>query len=268
MAKIFPFPYLGAKTALRKEILPLILEHEYDTFIEPLAGSAEISLQLMKYYKEKNIRKTFIINDINPYIIAFHYNMTVLPEALKKTLRRINKEEFNELRNRGGYSLDELFVLWTNSRFYYLNFNKKGFFANQFNNTYLVKHSRIDLCSELYNFHDVHFFNNDYRELPYEKYNNAFVYLDPPYENTAVKYGTQFSLRTCEDFLKNLTHNWLLSYNKEIGVGTKIKDLIKTNQYSANYKKGAKKTERRELMYIKTPLEKPNQEQPLLEQPL
>jgi site-specific DNA-adenine methylase len=248
MSKIFPFPYMGGKGHLRREILPQIIDKQFEFFCEPFAGSAEISLQLMKYYKEKNIKKNFILNDVQQYIISFHNSIKNFPQLLIEKIKRIDKTEFNSLRDSCSYSLFDIFTLWTNSRFYYLNFTKKNKFSNQWNAVYDYKPNKIMLMNELYNFHNVKFYNLDYRELLEKIPENSFVYFDPPYTNTKVKYGSKFDLNEFKECIRNLKCPWLLSYNEEIGLGEVIMNKTKTNQYSANNKKGSIKTNRVELL--------------------
>jgi site-specific DNA-adenine methylase len=251
MAKIFPFPYFGAKAQLRKDILPQILSENFDVFIEPFCGSAEISLQLMKIFKEKNIKKTFILNDTCLYLISFHYLMKMCPEMLMR-IPRITKEEFNKLRDRQHYTIFDLFTLWMNTRFYYLRFTRNGKFSNQWNNVWQFKKERVQECNELYDFHDIKFLNKDYKEILENLPPKSFIYLDPPYTKTMISYNQEFDIEEFKEMLKKIKQPWLLSYNEEIGFGNIIMDKVRKNQYSANYKKNAThKTDRRELLIVR-----------------
>jgi site-specific DNA-adenine methylase len=186
--------------------------------------------------------------------MSFHYFTKLIPDKIVELIKRMDKTEFNKMRDDhiGTYTLWEIFNLWVNSRFYYLNFTKKDKFSNQWNAVWSFKTEKVWEVSELYNFHDVKFFNKDYREVMATEQPKTFFYLDPPYANTVVKYGQKFSIEEFKEFVKNLKSDWLVSYNEELGFGDIVMDKNKKNQYSANYKKGAKpKSDRRELLIRK-----------------
>jgi site-specific DNA-adenine methylase len=190
------------------------------------------------------------MNDINPYVIEFHSQMKTNPDELKNNLKRLDKTEFIELRNKESYTLYDVLNLWLNSRFIYMKFNKKGRFSNSWNCDYNFNPEKINICHELYNFHNVIFFNKDYREVLQDiTPNNTFVYFDPPYVNTMIDYGHSFDINVFKEYVKNLKCEWLLSFNDEIDTGEVIKDLVRKNQFSASNKKGTShKTDRRELL--------------------
>ncbi|MDR1819176.1 MAG: DNA adenine methylase [Methanobrevibacter sp.] len=228
--KIFPNTYFGSKFYLRKKILPHI--PDFDKFVEPFGGSAEISLQLMLHYKNLGQRKTFIINDFNTYVILFHAYMKYYPDLIKEKIKRLTKPEFLELRSKEQHDEWDIFNLWFNCYQMYMSFRKcDGKFSRPWGNKFSFKPDKIDLCHELYNYHDVHFFNKNYKELDYSG-DHTFVYLDPPYQQTFVQYSSPFCWEEFENFLKNLNKKWLLSTNLHCQLGKEVEHVQITSGFS------------------------------------
>jgi site-specific DNA-adenine methylase len=192
MTKIFPFNYLGNKYKDFPLIDPYIDYKTIDTYIELFAGSASISLQIMKKLKEQGIRKKFILNDRNPYLIWFHQQMKDNHIELNKKMVAITKEQFNEIRDKGNYTNEEVMLLWLNSYGISLRFNHKNNKINvPWGNRYNFNQYGVNECYRLYNFHDVQFTNFNYEEFDLTPYDpkTTWIFIDPPYFNTKYDYS-------------------------------------------------------------------------------
>jgi site-specific DNA-adenine methylase len=191
MTKLFPFNYLGNKYKDFPLIEPYIDYKTIDTYIELFAGSASITLQIMKKLKDLGIRKKFVLNDKNPYIVWFHKQMRDDHLELIKKMHPITKEEFNQIRDRGDYTDEEVMLLWLNSYGISLRFNQKNKKINvPWGNRYNFNPYNVNECYRLYTFHEVEFTNFDYEEFDLTPYDpkTTWIFIDPPYFNSKYEY--------------------------------------------------------------------------------
>ncbi|MDR1819544.1 MAG: DNA adenine methylase [Methanobrevibacter sp.] len=220
--KLFPIPYLGGKTNMKGMLIKLLLKQNFIVFIEPMCGSAEISLELMKILKDHNVKKNFILNDIDEYLMSFHYLIKTKPRFLLDNLKRLNKFEFDTLRDdtyNYEYSLIDIFNLWINSNHYLIKFDKKTKrFLGRWNENFQVKLDKILFMNELYNYHNVCIRNQDYVDL----FDNivfkvdVLIYYDPPQNlDISLNHSYNFVLTTDQPINRN-------KYKKEHITKTKI----------------------------------------------
>ncbi|MDR1818738.1 MAG: DNA adenine methylase [Methanobrevibacter sp.] len=210
--KLFPFPFLGGKTNMKNILIKLILKQSWTIFIEPMCGSAEISLELMKILKAHNIKRNFILNDNDEYLMTLHYLIKSKPKFLLDNLKRLTKLEFDTLRDdtfNYDYSLIDIFNLWINSKRYLIKFDKRGKFLGRWNDEFQVKLDKILLMNELYNYHKVCFKNVDYDEL-FEDFIfkvDVLCYFDPPQNmNINIDIPYNYILTTDQPIKRNNKH--------------------------------------------------------------
>jgi site-specific DNA-adenine methylase len=212
--KIFPIPYHGGQTKMKRYLINQLINIDFDVYIDLFCGSAEVTLELMKYYMKKGIQKTFIINDIDEYLMLFHLFMRKKPRTLMKKLKRLNYNDFKKLREAGNYKPIDIFNLWINSKYYYMKFNERtGLYMNIYNDNFQVKPQKILKVHKLYKFHNIHIRNEDYLDL-FEnmdfKGNKVFVYLDPPYQRKR-DLVTGFNNDEFVNFVKNLPYDFIMT---------------------------------------------------------
>jgi len=249
--KIFPFNYYGCKTCVVVDLLKDIIKYNFDVFIEAFAGSAEVSYHLMEYYKNKGIKKTFIINDINNFVYNLHYYLYFHNGLLYDNLKQLTKPEYLNLEDKKNKNTLELILLYINQRFpdYYVK-NKRNLYLLK---SYFKK-DKIKYIKELMDYHDVVFFNLDYKLLLDNiiyLYNdkNIVVYFDPPYVDTITKYNIDFDINGFIDYIIDIKKynkfNMYISYNINFHLLDLIYDKEHTNQSSMKHNK----PKRREFLF-------------------
>lgn len=195
-----PIKCQGIKT----KIVPLILANvsvpKNGLWIEPFMGSGVVGMNA------RPPRALFA--DINPHIISFYNAIkarAVTPEAARafleregQVLREKGEEHYYAVRerfNKEGNPLDFLFL----SRSCFngmIRFNKKGAFnvpfcrkPQRFAGAYVTKIvNQIARFSELVQFHDWTFKNQDFEETISGASEADFIYCDPPYLGRHVDY--------------------------------------------------------------------------------
>jgi len=241
--KIFPIPYKGGQTRMKKHLIPQIINYDFDVFLELFCGSAEISLELMKYYKELNTKKIFILNDIDEWIMYFHKLIKNKPNVLFRHLRRLKEYEFKALRDGGNYTPLDILNLWINSKYYCIRFNPNtGLFMNTYSQDFQVKLDKILLCHELYNYHTVYIHNEhyiDFFENNNIKADKVLVYLDPPVvKNIKGDMSIKFTNEDFIYFIETLDYDFILTTKLPINfLECVYREEIKNNRYLMVYKK-------------------------------
>jgi hypothetical protein len=178
---MFPF---GFHKNVSDIFLEIILK-DFDCFVEPFCGKAEVSLTLMEYYKLKNEKKFFILNDIENYIYLFHRLLYSSPSYLKRIIKRLTKQEWMILKECPPYTMEEFFNLWINSKNFNLKFTKNGKYIEKFGEEFTWDVNKIDKINELYNYHQVIFFDKNYLNCSYGCFHQGkplktFIYFKPP----------------------------------------------------------------------------------------
>jgi len=211
MPKLFPIPYYLGKTIRKRDIIKRI--KDFDVFVEPLCGSAEVSIELMLKYYKLGIKKIFWLNDICEPVMKFHFQI-YSNERMTDYLGRLSETQFERIKAKQNYCDYDIFNLWINSYRYYINM-KDGRFIGRYNPNFQVKLNKIPLIHKLYNFHEVHFRCCDYQEFFQDvifKTPKIIVYFDseePIYEflNTFDYSYISSSYRNKKEYLSWKIHN-------------------------------------------------------------
>lgn len=171
--------YLGSKSRIVKEILPLILadRKEGQYFVEPFCGGCNVTAE---------VSGNRIANDYNQYLIAMFEGLlsgAAYPE-------KINRELYNDVRacfRSGSDKYDIGFIGWVgfmasyNGRFFDGGYsgavvdakgNTRDYISEQIKNT----------MAQTPNLHGVEFSTGDYRSLQIP--GESIIYCDPPYKDT------------------------------------------------------------------------------------
>lgn len=171
--------YLGSKSRIAKEILPLILadRKEGQYFVEPFCGGCNVTVE---------VSGNRIANDYNQYLIAMFRGLlsgAAYPE-------KINRELYNDVRacfRSGSDKYDIGFIGWVgfmasyNGRFFDGGYsgavvtaegNTRDYISEQIKNT----------MAQIPNLHGVDFRTGDYKDLRLP--DESIIYCDPPYKDT------------------------------------------------------------------------------------
>lgn len=207
--------YLGGKSVLSKQIVPMIPDHT--TYCEVFAGAA-----WMFFKKEPS--KVEIINDINSDLINLYRIVKNHLEEFAKWFRwmLIGREEYQRLKDENPETLTDI---QRAARFYYLL--RCGYGGKlQFN--YVTSTSRrapINLMRLEEELSAAHLrLNRVYIEsLPYgnciERFDRpeTFFYIDPPYWNYENDYGkdifSKADFTRLRDILRKVTGKFIMSIN-------------------------------------------------------
>lgn len=170
--------YLGGKTRIAKEILPLILEDrkEGQYFVEPFCGGCNAT---------DKVSGNRIANDYNEYLIAMFVGLL----SGEKYPEQIGPELYNDVREcfrSGSDKYDPGFMGWVGFMASY-----RGKFFGGYSGAYWRSDGRhIDSISEavrgiakqIPNLQGVEFRTGDYRNLRIPE--ESIIYCDPPYMGT------------------------------------------------------------------------------------
>lgn len=170
--------YLGGKTRIAKEILPLILadRKEGQYFVEPFCGGCNVTA---------NVSGNRIANDYNEYLIAMFVGLL----SGENYPKQIERELYNDVRDcfrSGSDKYDIGFMGWVGFMASY-----RGKFFGGYSGTYMRSDGRcIDSMSEavrgmakqIPNLQGVEFRTGDYKNLQIP--DESIIYCDPPYMNT------------------------------------------------------------------------------------
>lgn len=199
-----------------------ILEGDEFTFIEPFAGSASLSLYILKHYKNC---KRVVINDLNTGLINVYKQIRDNVDALIDLITDLRLEyvgyEFGSTdredmyyRCREEYNAEP--KLTTKSAALFMFLNKTGFnglYRENSKGLYNVSHGckknpaifDIDTLKEVSELlKNAELYNKDFNSVIKEVYNkdeNTFVYFDPPYY--VVKNNSEYSSYTADSFDKS-----------------------------------------------------------------
>jgi DNA adenine methylase len=196
-----------------------ILNSPEFTFIEPFAGSAALSLYILKHYKNC---KRVVINDVNTGLINVYKQIRDNVDALIDLLTDLRLEyvgyEFGSTdredmyyRCRDEYNAEPKNTVRSAALFMFINktgFN--GLYRENSKGLYNVSHGckknpavfdvdTLKECSTL--LQRAELYNKDFNSLLKEVYNKdekTFVYFDPPYY--VVKTNSEYSSYTANSF--------------------------------------------------------------------
>jgi DNA adenine methylase len=213
------FRRLGNKSRLLDKIIPLIPQHKI--YVEPFVGCGAVL-----FAKEK--AEVEIINDLDTLVVEF---FKLLKEVSPnkddyKILTTVNdiQEFVNKEQTTKEDELIKLFHILTNT---YCCFGYGKIYANNSGKT-KIKNIK-DYIERL---KDVRIYNQDYKEIIKEyDAENAFFFLDPPYENNSKYKHSTINYTELRDELKNIKGKFLLTLNdseniREIFSNYNIKEVL------------------------------------------
>ena len=171
--------YLGGKTRIAKEILPLILadRKEGQYFVEPFCGGCNVTDKVLG---------NRIANDYNEYLIAMFRGLV----SGEKYPEQIERELYNDVRDcfRSGSDKYNIgFMGWVGFMASY-----RGKFFGGYSGAYWRSDGRhIDsisvavrgIAKQIPNLQGVEFRSGDYKGLQIPE--ESIIYCDPPYMDTA-----------------------------------------------------------------------------------
>ncbi len=253
MKSCTPLRYPGGKAKLFPYIKELISENfQYKPiYVEPFAGGCGLALKLLKY----DIVEKIIINDNDYAIYCFWYSIL-----------NYNKE-FIKLIEGAHFSIEEWYIqknIYLNQKKYsklevgfatfYLNrTNRSGIILagpiggkNQ-NGTYKMdcrfnKENLIKLIKDIYTYKKrIKLHHRDAVQfIKYidKKYDNLFIYLDPPYVNKGKDlYKNHYIEKDhikLSKAIRNLKNEWIVTYDKHPLIEYIYQDLH-TRNFSLRY---------------------------------
>lgn len=169
--------YLGGKTRIAKEILPIILadRKEGQYFVEPFCGGCNVTDKVLG---------NRITNDYNEYLIAMFRGLV----SGEKYPEQISRELYNDVREcfrSGSGKYDLGFIGWVGFMASY-----RGKFFGGYSGTALYKGEPHDYIAEAVRsvtrqapkLQGVEFCSGDYRDLRIP--DESIIYCDPPYMDT------------------------------------------------------------------------------------
>lgn len=199
--------YMGSKSRIAKDIVPIIQKHIDDngivSYIEPFCGGANII--------DKIKCESRIASDINPYLIA------LLQRVQNKDwlYDEVSKELYNKVRssfNSKDYLYDDWeygnvgFLASYNGRFFDGGYARPGYEklkngGERYRNYY--REAKDNILSQ--NLDGIIFKNTDYRNLDAS---NSLIYCDPPYANTKqFANSLQFDYDEFWDYMRKWSEN-------------------------------------------------------------
>jgi len=210
-----PLNYMGNKYELVSQIAPL-LKKDINKFYDVFGGSFTMGINVNA--------NEYVYNELNEYIFdlieslskgTVEDNYKLVEDVFDKyNLHKKNKSGFTALRNDYNNSKERpwqmLYVLGITSVNYYHRFNKKGNFNNGYSGGIFNESLRakfILFTKKLIEMERKITFSNDnalkiLKTTEFKK--NDFVYLDPVYMATKVKYGVIWNEAEEKEFLKSL----------------------------------------------------------------
>ena len=174
--------YLGGKTRIAKEILPLILadRKEGQYFVEPFCGGCNVTAQVLG---------NRIANDSNEYLIAMFVGLL----SGKKYPEQIDPELYNDVKScfrAGSDKYDPDFMGWVGFMASY----RGTFFRGYSGSIVTAKGESRDFISmavrniakQIPKLQGVEFRSGDYKNLQLPE--ETIIYCDPPYKDTDATY--------------------------------------------------------------------------------
>lgn len=196
-----PIPYQGSKRNLADQILRLFPE-QFDSLIEPFAGSAAITIASAYYFKANS----FIINDINEPLINLWDTIINNPKSIIKSYYDIwngqhgNEEEYYyEIRNRFNDTKQPEYLLFLLAKCVKaaVRYNAQGGFNQSPDkrrlgrNPSLMRDDILRVSQLLKGKIQLH--SEDYQKVLDLATSDDLVYMDPPYQGTGVNGGFNYA---------------------------------------------------------------------------
>ena len=171
--------YMGGKTRIAKEILPLILadRKEGQYFVEPFCGGCNVTDKVLG---------NRIANDYNKYLIAMFEGLV----SGEKYPEQIDRELYSDVRTcfrSGSDKYDIGFMGWVgfmasyNGRFFDGGYSGSNVISKGMPRNYISEAIR-SITRQLPKLQGVEFRSGDYKNLQIPE--ESIIYCDPPYMNT------------------------------------------------------------------------------------
>lgn len=235
-----PIGRIGGKFRLSKRLVALF-PNNYESYIEPFIGGGSV------FYRSKKVGKE-VINDLDTDIYLIHKGLRDEDGINERFRRELTKEEFIDIRNK----TDTVSLLEK----YKHSFMAKGeFYQDRMKNIGKVdkngrpcyrKKCTTDFSVYKPRLEGVIIKNEDYKDIIKEYDDeNAFFYLDPPYENSKKSTGgayIEIDYNELVDILKQLKGKFILSINDSKNIRELFKDFkiqeLETKYVGLNQSKG------------------------------
>nr|WP_295898883.1 DNA adenine methylase [uncultured Bdellovibrio sp.] len=235
-----PIPYQGSKRLIAPRILEFIPSN-VDTFFEPFAGSAAVTLAAA----QKNMAAQYLISDVLKPLTSIWDSIISRPQDLSSGYELIWKDQignerayFDQIRDEFNKDHDPCKLLYLIARCVKnsVRFNSQGQFNQSPDNRRLGMHpdtmrERIQYAHELLSGRTT-VETSDFRQVLLEATSKDFVYMDPPYQGTSQKkdtrYAQQLDIETLSAELERLNSKsikFALSYDGSLGDKTYGKEL-------------------------------------------
>lgn len=170
--------YLGGKTRVAKEILPIILadRKEGQYFVEPFCGGCNVTAKVLG---------NRIANDSNEYLIAMFEGL-VSGERYPNIIGRELYDDVRECFRSGSDKYDMGFIGWVGFMASYRAIFFKGYSGTTLSkgkpHDYIAEAMR-SIMRQIPKLQGVEFRTGDYKNLLIP--DGSIIYCDPPYMNTA-----------------------------------------------------------------------------------
>lgn len=185
-----PLNYIGGKTKLLSQILPIIELAPISTFVEPFCGGLNVSANVHADRFVANDQLTYLVEMLQMFKEREFSDIRhdVVSLIQRYDLNKENKEGYDLLRSdyNQSPSPEKLFTLSCFSFNHQLRFNSAHEFNCSFGRNRSAYNASIEdnlrRFSERLHQMDVSFSATDFTELDYDVLGSSdFVYLDPPY---------------------------------------------------------------------------------------
>lgn len=211
-----PFPRVGGKTQLVKELLKHIPEHT--TYVEPFAGGATL------FFNLNTIGKHTVLNDLDADVYAtFNLFKNTDGKDIADAIRGdISREQFFELVKQEPTTEYERAIR-------YLKLSKISFRSSLRSYSYKKRLAKINYNNKYKDkLKDTVILNTDYKHaIHHYDSPSTFFYLDPPYDPKTTSEKTykhnSFDPEELCVVLKGISGKFLLSYND----CPKVRELFK-----------------------------------------
>lgn len=171
--------YMGSKSRIAKNILPIILKNRKDNqyYIEPFVGGCNM------IDKVSNPR---MASDNNKYLIAMWKGLQdnlIRPQEIPKDYYSLVRTSYNNKDNQ----YNDFIIGWVgfsasfNGRFF------DGGYSGKTKDRDYIKEQIKNIENQIPYIQGIEFYSGDYKTINYPP--NSIIYCDPPYQNTK-QYST------------------------------------------------------------------------------
>lgn len=255
-----PIPYQGSKRHIAKYILPFF-PHEFNTLIEPFAGSAAISIAAACYRKASR----FHLNDLNRPLMALWHEIIDNPQGIAKSYERLwteqqgnEREYYDQVRDKFNRTRRPDYLLYLLARCVKasVRYNPKGEFNQSPDNRRLGRNPKrmaadIFAISNLFRGRTTTT-SKDYREVLEIVTERDLVYMDPPYQGVCSNGDPRYySGIEFEEFMQALERlnrqgiSFILSYDGRTGdkpYGRELPRELKLHKIEVNAGRSSQST--------------------------